>query len=211
VRGHALAAVLALAVVGAQAQIKVGFNGLMGDRALLVIDGQPRVLGVGASSGGVRLLAVSPTQAQVDVQGERRTLALTSGHAGGGAAPAGGSEIVLAAGLGGHFTTPGRINGRQVQFLVDTGASVVTLSESAATRIGLDYQRGQRIEARTANGSVFGHLVTLDTLRVGDVEVANVQAAVLPASMEHVLLGNSFLSRFQMRRDNEILRLVRRP
>jgi aspartyl protease family protein len=98
-----------------------------------------------------------------------------------------------------------------VQFLVDTGASVVTLSESAAARIGLDYQRGQRIEARTANGSVFGHLVTLDTLRVGDVEVANVQAAVLPASMEHVLLGNSFLSRFQMRRDNEILRLVRRP
>jgi aspartyl protease family protein len=200
---------LLLAACAAQAQ-KIGFNGLMGERALLVIDGQPRVLGVGASSDGVRLLAVSPTLAQVEVQGQRRTLALTGGHAGGGAAPAGGSEIVLAAGLGGHFTTPGRINGRQVQFLVDTGASVVTLSESAAARIGLDYQRGQRIEARTANGSVFGHLVTLDTLRVGDVEVANVPAAVLPASMEHVLLGNSFLSRFQMRRDNDILRLVRR-
>jgi len=201
---------LLLAACGAQAQVKVGFSGLMGDRALLVIDGQPRVLGIGSSSGGVRLIALSPTQAEVEVKGQRRTLALTSGHAGGDTAPAGGSEIVLAAGLGGHFTTPGRINGRQVQFMVDTGASVVTLSESAAVRIGLDYQRGQRIEARTANGSVFGHLVTLDTLRVGDVELVNVQAAVLPASMEHVLLGNSFLSRFQMRRDNDILRLVRR-
>jgi aspartyl protease family protein len=204
------AAALALLALGVQAQQKISFNGQMGERALLVIDGQPRVLGVGASSDGVRLLAVSPTQAQIEVQGQRRALALTGGSAGGGAAPAGGSEIVLAAGLGGHFTAPGRINGRQVQFMVDTGASVVTLSESVATRIGLDYQRGQRIEARTANGSVFGHLVTLDTLRVGDVEVANVSAAVLPASMEHVLLGNSFLSRFQMRRDNEILRLVRR-
>jgi aspartyl protease family protein len=204
------AAALVLLALGAQAQQKVSFNGQMGERALLVIDGQPRVLGIGSSSDGVRLLAVSPTHAQIEVQGQRRALALTGGRAGAVGAPSGDSEIVLAAGLGGHFTAPGRINGRQVQFMVDTGASVVTLSESVATRIGLDYGRGQRIEARTANGSVFGHLVTLDTLRVGDVELVNVQAAVLPASMEHVLLGNSFLSRFQMRRDNDILRLVRR-
>jgi aspartyl protease family protein len=48
-------------------------------------------------------------------------------------------------------------------------------------------------------------------VRVGDVEVANVEALVLPAAMPYVLLGNSFLTRFSMRRDNEVMRLEKRP
>lgn len=209
VRAALVVTVLGLAAAGAQAQ-KVSFNGKMGERALLVIDGQPRVLAVGASDGGVRLLTLSASQAQIDVQGERRTLALSGGGTPNSTPAASGNEIVLAAGPGGHFTTPGLINGRPVQFMVDTGASVVALSEALAQRIGLDYRQGQRVAARTANGDVPGYLVTLNTLRIGDVQAVNVQAMVLPASTEHVLLGNSFLSRFQMRRDNDILRLVRR-
>jgi aspartyl protease family protein len=191
---------------------RVTFNGSMGDRALLLIDGQPRVLAVGATAQGVRLITLDGAQAQIEVDGQRRLLRLSAGQtAGGAAADAPGGEIVLTAGIGGHFTSGGSINGRQVRFLVDTGASVVTLSQAEADRIGLDYRSGQRGFATTANGRVPTHLVTLTSLRIGDVEAVNVPAAVLPASMDHVLLGNSFLSRFQLTRENDVMRLGKRP
>jgi aspartyl protease family protein len=53
-------------------------------------------------------------------------------------------------------------------------------------------------------------LITLSAVRIGDVEVANVEAAVHPNSFGIVLLGNSFLQRFQMRRENDVLRLEKR-
>jgi aspartyl protease family protein len=88
---------------------------------------------------------------------------------------------------------------------------VVTLSQAEADRIGLDYRSGERGFATTANGRVPTHLITLTSLRIGDVEAVNVPAAVLPASMDHVLLGNSFLSRFQLTRENDVMRLGKRP
>jgi aspartyl protease family protein len=114
-------------------------------------------------------------------------------------------------GLGGHFTSAGTINGRAVQFMVDTGATLVALSQGEAERIGLDYRSAPRALTQTANGAVPVHRVSLSAVRVGEVEVANVDAIVMPAQMPYVLLGNSFLSRFQMRRDNDVLRLERRP
>jgi aspartyl protease family protein len=94
-----------------------------------------------------------------------------------------------------------------VSFLVDTGATSIAMSQAEAVRIGLDLRNGQRGMASTANGLVPVVGVTLTTVRVGDVEVANVQAVVMPAQMPHVLLGNSFLTRFSMRRDNDVMRL----
>jgi len=97
-----------------------------------------------------------------------------------------------------------------VQFMVDTGATSVAINQVDADRIGLRYADGQRVTTQTANGPVPAHLITLGSVRVGDVEVANVQAVVLPAALPHVLLGNSFLSRFQMRRENDVMRLEKR-
>ena len=59
----------------------------------------------------------------------------------------------------------------------------------------------------TANGTVPVVMVTLSSVRVGEVEVSNVPAVVMPAQMPHILLGNSFLSRFQMGRENDVMRL----
>jgi aspartyl protease family protein len=53
-------------------------------------------------------------------------------------------------------------------------------------------------------------LIVLNSVRIGDVEVANVEAAVHPGSLGIVLLGNSFLTRFQMKRENDVMRLERR-
>jgi len=116
-------------------------------------------------------------------------------------------EIVVSAGSGGHFTPAGAINGRAVRFMVDTGATLVALGRDEALRLGLDLSSARQGLSQTANGAVPVHIVVLDRVRVGEVEITQVGAVVMPQPMPYVLLGNSFLSRFQMRRDNDVLRL----
>jgi aspartyl protease family protein len=211
---QALAALLGLAAALASAQT-VTMNGAIGTRqALLVIDGHPQAVAVGATVKGVRLLSLSPTQAEVEIGGARRTLTLGAGpvRVAGGGSGGGGREIVLTAGPGGHFLTAGAINGRAANFMVDTGATSVAIGQADADRMGLDYRNSPRRGlAETANGRVPAYGITLTSVRVGDVEVANVEAVVLPAAMPHILLGNSFLTRFQMKRENDVLRLEKRP
>lgn len=203
----------ALAALPAAAQ-QVSLNGSMGERAaLLVIDGQPRTLTVGASHGGVKLLSVAPDGARVEVGGTQLLLRIGAApvNLGGAAAARSDAEVVLTAGPGGHFMSGGQINGKTVQFMVDTGASVVALSQAEAERIGLDYKRGQRGMTQTANGPVPVHQVTLTSVRLGGAEVYQVPAVVLPEHMPFVLLGNSFLGRFQMKQVNDTLRLEKKP
>lgn len=205
---------LAVLTTGAAAQT-VSLQGSMGNsKALLVIDGQPQMLSVGASARGVTLRRLGDGEAEVDVAGQVRLLRLGAAPSrlGTGVAAAGaGSAIVLPMGSGGHFSTAGSINGKQVNFLVDTGATSVALSQSEANRIGLEWKRGRPGLSQTANGTVPVYTVNLTSVRVGDVEIANVAAVVLPSDMPMVLLGNSFLNRFNMRRDNDVMRLEKKP
>jgi aspartyl protease family protein len=208
--GFAAAVLLA---AGAAAAQSVTLNGTSGNRlALLVIDGVPRTLAIGQTVKGVKLLALDDGAAKIDVGG--RQLLLRIGAApvklGGGANDGGGSEIVLTASSGGHFMSSGSINGGAVQFLVDTGATLVALSQADAERIGLRYREAERLVTHTANGPVPVHRVMLNSVRIGDVEIYNVEAAVVPAQMPFVLLGNSFLTRFQMKRENDRMTLVKR-
>ena len=217
-RRNLLSATALLAVVTAAHAQSVTLAGSMGTKALLVIDGQPHTLAVGQSARGVTLLQLSDGQAQVRTGGQTGSATATLRL---GAAPArlsgtpqaatAAREIVLPVGLGGHFMSSGAINGRPVQFMIDTGATMVALSQAEAERIGLDYRDAPRAVTQTANGAVPVHRVSLRTVRLGEVDVANVDAIVMPAQMPYVLLGNSFLGRFQMRRENDQLRLERRP
>jgi len=209
-----LICVLALLGAGASAAPQVSLNGSLGQSAaLLVIDGQVRTVRVGQEVAGVRLLEVSDGRAAVQVDGRRLELRLGAApvaQGGGNAAGASGGKIVLQADGGGHFMTLGSINGGTVRFLVDTGATAVSLSRSEADRLGLKYRNGRPISIQTANGTIAGYLMTLDRVRIGDVELGGVQATVAEREMPFVLLGNSFLSRFQMKRENDTLTLERR-
>ncbi|MBK7059034.1 MAG: retroviral-like aspartic protease family protein [Rubrivivax sp.] len=189
---------------------QVQLAGVMGTRAMLVFDGQPQLMVVGDSARGVRLVSLQAEVAVIDRDGATLSLRLGASPVavGAGLARAGASrEIVLTAGPGGHFITSGAINGRAVSFMVDTGATAIAMSQSEASRIGLDLRNGQRALGNTANGAVPLVMLTLTRVRVGEIEVANVQSVVMPAQMPYVLLGNSFLSRFQMRRENDVMRL----
>jgi aspartyl protease family protein len=210
---RALAAALLLLVAGAASAQTVSMSGRLGDKALLMIDGSPRTVAVGSTVQGVKLVSVTADASVLEIGGQRVTVPMGGAQVnlGGTASEGGGSRIVLTAGPGGHFVTGGSINGRAVEFVVDTGATSVSMSQADAERIGLKYQEGQRGMAGTANGPVPVHRVMLTSVRVGDVTVYNVAALVVPAQMPYVLLGNSFLTRFQMKRENEVMTLERRP
>jgi aspartyl protease family protein len=161
---------------------------------------------------GVKVLSTLDDQAVVEIGGKRHTLRVGDAPAsvGGAGAGPGGTRIVLTASSGGHFLSQGQINGKAVLFMVDTGATSIAMGVNDADRLGIDYKSGRMGRGNTANGSVTVYQVRLASVRIGDVEVHEVDAAVLPMPMNNILLGNSFLTRFQMTRNNDQLVLERR-
>ena len=205
-----LAAVLACAAASAQS---VALQGMLGTKALLIVDGAPpKTVAPGETHQGVKVVSTGGDQAIVEINGKRQTLRVGDAPASVGGSGNGGrgNRIVLTASSGGHFLTPGSINGGAVHFMVDTGATSVAMGAADAQRLGINYRAGQLGYGSTANGTVPIYRVKLNSVRIGDVEVFDVDASVLPAGMQHVLLGNSFLTRFQMKRDNDQMVLERR-
>jgi aspartyl protease family protein len=199
---------------GIAAAQSVGLSGMLGGKALVIVDGSaPKTVAAGETFKGVKVVSTQGDQAVVEIAGKRHTLRVGDAPASvgsGGAGDVGGNRVVLSAGSNGHFFTLGQINGQAVQLVVDTGASVVSLSTGDAQRIGLNYQNGQPVRISTANGVIPAWRVKLGSLRVGDVVVYDVDAVVSSGSMPYVLLGNSFLSRFQMTRTNDQMVLDKR-
>jgi aspartyl protease family protein len=207
-----LSALCLLLAAGAATAQTVTLQGMLGSKALLVVDGgAPRAVGAGETWQGVKVLSTSGDQAMLEYAGQRQTLKVgeVPMRWGATAAPQ-GSKIVLNASSGGHFLTQGQINGRAVQFMVDTGATSVAMGVAEAERLGINYRAGQLAKGNTANGVVTVYQVKLASVRVGDVEVYDVDASILPAQGPQVLLGNSFLGRFQMTRFNDQMVLERR-
>jgi aspartyl protease family protein len=204
---------VALSAAAAHAQ-SVALSGVAGPRALLIIDGAaPRFFSPGQTHQGVTLMGTQGESATVSVGGQKQTLRVGEAPVSVGrvaASSSGPARIVLTADSQGHFMPAGQINGRAVQFMVDTGASQVVMSESDAKRINLGYEQGQPVRVSTANGTATGYRVMLASVRVGDALVYEVAAIVLPQAMPYVLLGNSFLTRFQMQRNNDQLTLEKR-
>ncbi|MDE2415995.1 MAG: TIGR02281 family clan AA aspartic protease [Comamonadaceae bacterium] len=206
-----LCAALALATpMAAQAQ-DVALAGILGGKALLVVGGSaPRGVAPGESHMGVQVVSVGRDEAVVDSAGGRRTLRLGEAPVSVGSSGA-GQRVVLKADARGHFINSGLINGRVMQYMVDTGASTVAIGRPDAQRMGLKFEeQGQAVMMNTANGVTQGWRMRLDSVRVGDVELRGVEAIVTPQPMPYVLLGNSFLREFQMSRSGDEMVLHKR-
>jgi len=213
------ALLLALLALGQVAEAQtVALSGMLGSKALVIVDGgAPKSVAVGESYRGVKIVSTQGDQAVMEIAGKRHTMrvgeapASVGGASGSGAnGGAGGTKVVLSAGSGGHFFTQGQINGRAVQLVMDTGATLVSLSVADAERVGLNYKAGQAVQMSTANGVIPGWRLKLASVRIGDVVVYEVDAIVSSGSMPYVLLGNSFLTRFQMTRTNDQMVLEKR-
>ena len=189
---------------GLQVQAQsVALTGVLGTKALLVVDGAaPKALAAGESAQGVQLVSVSGDTAVVSIKGRQQTVRLGAApvSVGGSGGPASGTRVVLTADNLGHFNGSGQINGKPMRFMVDTGASAVAISQADADRMGIKYQDGAKVALSTANGMTQGWVIKLDTVRIGDVTAYGIRAVVSPQPMPYVLLGNSFLNGFQMTR-----------
>lgn len=207
-----VAALCAVAAV-VHAAGSVTLTGTIGSRAILIVNGAPpKTVAVGETFQGVKLVSLQAEQAVVELEGKRVNLRMDTpvSIGGGGGSGGGGNRIVLPADSRGHFLTQGSINGRAVTFMLDTGATNVALSAADAQRIGLDYTKGQPVQIGTANGMTQGYRLRLQSVRVGDVEVYDIDAVVSQQPMPFVLLGNSFINRFSMRRDADQMVLEKR-
>ena len=207
-------ALMAMSLTGALVQAQsVALAGMLGSKALLVINGSSaKTVAAGETHDGVKVISTNGDLAVIEQGGKRSTLRVGEAPVHMSASKSGGKgdKIVLTVGSGGHFMTAGQINGRAVQFMVDTGATSIAMGAQDAERAGINYKAGQPVTMSTANGNTQGYRVKLDSVRVGEVEVFGVDAVVTPQAMPFMLLGNSFLGRFQMLRDNDQMTLTRK-
>lgn len=185
--------------------VEVEVKGLFQERALVSIDGEVVLLKSGESRAGVSLLGADSQKAVLEIDGVVHELGL-SRRISSSFTEAGSAEVRLPPGPGGHYSAMVRINNRPVEAMVDTGATAVAMSRPQATALGIDYRSGQVVKVTTANGVVDSYLVTLASVAVGDVRLERVEALVNMGDFPHtVLLGNSFLSRVHMFRENGLL------
>ncbi|CCV16161.1 TIGR02281 family clan AA aspartic protease [Mesorhizobium sp. STM 4661] len=110
-----------------------------------------------------------------------------------------GRKVVVAADARGHFTSAFKFNGRQVDGMIDTGATFVAINTSTARRIGISLNASDfRQKVNTANGTINAAVVTIDRLQIGKIAVDGVQALVLDDKALRInLIGMSFLQRLE--------------
>lgn len=204
-----MAMALTLTLPAAQAA-DIGVVGLFPGKAVLVVDGgAPRTYEIGSTvAPGVKLVAADQSGATLESRGRRELIPMGS-HVN-RQAPSAQAGTVLQADERGHFIAQGMINGSPVRMLVDTGASLIALPAAEAKRMGIDYLRGGRGTVSTANGVVPVYRVRLDTVRIGELELNQVDALVQEQGLPIALLGMSFLNRTEMRRSGEQMTLQRR-
>ena len=188
------------------------FNG----KAMLSIDGaKPKIINVGDTYKGVTLISASTTNATIEVNGESEvlslngTLSLTASLSN---KPSSGDGVVqLWEDERGFFRAAGAINGKETEFLVDTGANLVVISSSHAKRIGLAYKSGQPAWASTASGRTPMFVLEADEISFAEIKLSSIKMGVIEGSYPEIpLLGMTFLERVNMNRSGNKMTLEKR-
>lgn len=207
-----IAALWLLALTAPVGATDVSLVGLYSGKALVVIDGgRPQSIPLGVRTpDGVKLLSIDGTTAQFEIDGQKQRLTVGQHAVSAGRDEQSGSSTTLTADPSGHFITVGTINGAPMRFLVDTGATVISIGKSDAVRANVNYLQGQPGMSMTANGAVRVWRVTLNSVRVGDVVLSQVEASVHEHDLPIALLGMSFLNRMEMRREGQTMTLKKR-
>ena len=193
---------------------QITVNGLFQDKAIVTIDGRQRVLKKGKKSPeGALLIEANSKRAIIEIDGERKEYRMGSSRIGGNfKKSASGEKITLLPDASGGYSVTGSINGSAVSFIVDTGATLVSMNSNVARRLGIDFKLiGRESVSLTASGTSKIYIVNLRKVRVGAIELQNVQGAVHDGDFPLVtLLGMSFLGELNMKREGRLLELEKK-
>ncbi|HTO50395.1 MAG TPA: retropepsin-like aspartic protease [Burkholderiales bacterium] len=174
-----------------------------GRAQLLVDDSTLRGLRTGERSPeGVALVTATTESATLIVDGRETVLRLGERNDG---------KVTLFADRDRRFRARVQVNGTPAIGLIDTGAEAVTIGRRLATALGIDYAQGRRAKLNTVVGPVPGFLVTLDSVKIGPIELAAVPAVVADsdaADFGLVLVGTSFLGRVHFEQRGNRLTLI---
>lgn len=181
---------------------------LFADKAMLEIDGKQRMLSKGqVSPEGVKLLEASSSRALVEVDGKQLSLS-PQARISANFAPPQAREYRIIKDSSGHFRSSGQINGQSINFLVDTGATSISLSEAQAQKLGLSYKSAKTGQVQTAAGVVKGYAITLSEVSLGGLSLRNVPATVIEGNAgSEALLGMSFLKNLEIHQESNLMLL----
>ena len=195
-------------VIAAQ-PVNLTVVGLFKNTAVVKINGQQAILKLNKPGlAGAVLLEADSKSALIRIEGESRRYYLGRDigtryekHV--------ATQVVIKRNDFGQYITQGSINGLGVTFLVDTGATTIAMNENVARRLGIDYRvDGIEGQAMTAGGITRSWSVKLDSVKVGEIEVPNVQAAVIQGNTPHyVLLGMTYLNFVRFSEQNQAIHL----
>ncbi len=203
---YSIAALLLFASASASADV-VLVGVFPGKAAILAVDGaEARSIRVGHTIGAILVVAVDKDRAVIETGGKRKTLLIGQYSA----PPSERASATLSSDSRGHFLIQGSVNGAPTRFVVDTGATLVVLPSSEARRLGVEYRRGHAGTTQTANGPATAWRIKLDSVKIGAIEIRNLDAAVVESGLDIALLGMSFLNRVEMHREGPTMTLLKR-
>ncbi|HMY29009.1 MAG TPA: retropepsin-like aspartic protease [Agitococcus sp.] len=187
--------------------------GLFGDRAFIKVDEKSAVIRIGQSHQNVQLKSISNQKAILLV--DNKDIALGLGDSYQSAPPVveekkpevvkPKASVTIYSNLGHQFITSGVINGRIVSFVVDTGATSISMSRKHAQRLGIDFRaKGKEGLSSTANGDVKHWQMMLNSVKVGAITLSFVEANIRDTEDDlPILLGMSFLSRVKLEQSGQ--------
>lgn len=211
-RKLAIITITALSLLAGQVAVvanSVELQALLGDTAVLLINGERKTLKAGGSHDGVTLLETTATTATLEINGQRKTVGLSQ-RVGTSFTQPEETVVTIARNAQMQYLTGATINGMNTTVLVDTGANTVAISSAEARSLNVPYGTGEVITVQTAGGLTQGYPVTLGSVSVGGIKVDNVEAVVVSGGFPAVtLLGMSYLRHVKIEENNGILSLSR--
>ncbi len=200
---------ISAATVPVIAEIQV--VGLFKNAAVLKINNERKLIRAGDSSTGIHLYEANSQHARVEIDGKCLVLSMAEDMPIQTGLPSASNIQAHLLSNGGTYNVTGSINNRVTDFVVDTGATYLTISAAYAKRLGINFTHAQKLMMDTANGKATAHIVTVNSVRIGGIEINNVKTAVMhDLSSSKVLLGMSFLSKVEMTQKNGVMILKKR-
>ena len=192
---------------------RVSVIGLFKDKAVINIDGKQRVLKKGKTSPeGVLLISANSEFAVLEINGERKKMKLGTKISNKFKKPSEGATLIVPQNSRGMYFVNGSINGFQVEMLIDTGATFVSMNRNVAKRVGINYKlNGKKSFSQTASGISETYIVKIKKVKVGDLELRDVVGSVHDSDFPAIiLLGNSFLNKFDRKVEGRVLKLQKK-